>query len=453
LIAKSEVRGVIYVHSVNVPYGFRKDDLCLLTALSSPAALALENALLYSGARRTEEALRRSEEKYRVLVENAGEAIVLLREGRIGFANPRAEKLLGNPCEELLQTPFIDLCHPGDRDLFRERHDRCLRQADSAPLTFRIMKGDREPVWVQGIGTPVDCDGEPCTLYFLRDVTGQKTLEDQLLQARKMEAIGTLAAGVAHDFNNLLMGIQGNASLMLLDTDNRHPHYQKLKNIETCVAKGAEITEQMLGFAMEGKYHVETTSLNDLVSRSAKVLSRNNKDIRIAVNLEEDLWPVDIDRRQMDQVLINLYMHAWHSMPAGGEIRLKTANASFAAEVARELGLEPGGYVKLTFSDNGLGLDEKTTKRIFEPFFTSKEMGRGIGLGLASVYGIVKNHGGMITVEGRKGEGTTFILYLPRSKGTLNPSLGVGVPPAESREETRIPPSNPENLMQESAPN
>jgi nitrogen-specific signal transduction histidine kinase/ActR/RegA family two-component response regulator len=253
----------------------------------------------------------------------------------------------------------------------------------------------------------------------IRDVTEKERLEQQLQQAQRMEAIGTLAGGVAHDFNNLLMGIQGNASLILLDKDVQNPHYERLKNIETYVKNGADLTKQLLGFARGGKYEVKPTDLNDLVKKSSEMFLRTKKEISIYPKYQEDIWGVEVDRGQIEQVLLNLYVNAWQAMPAGGRLYIQTENITLDEKYSKPLSLDFGRYVKLSVMDTGVGMDESTQQRIFDPFFTTKDMGRGTGLGMASAYGIIQNHGGIITVSSEKGRGTTFEIYFPATGKSL----------------------------------
>lgn len=241
----------------------------------------------------------------------------------------------------------------------------------------------------------------------------KKRLQDQLQQSQKMEAIGTLAGGIAHDFNNLLMGIQGNISLMLLDTDAGHPNFERLKGIETLIERAAGLTRQLLGFARRGKYEVKPTDLNKLIQRSSKLFGRTRKEIEIHTKYQQDLWPAEIDRGQIDQVLLNLYINAGQAMPDGGELYLETKNIVLDQDYSQPFIVKPGPYVKVSMTDTGVGMDAKTRKRIFEPFFTTREPGQGTGLGLASAYGIIKNHSGFINVYSEKNHGTTFNIYLP----------------------------------------
>ncbi|MDH3568541.1 MAG: ATP-binding protein, partial [Desulfobacteraceae bacterium] len=247
----------------------------------------------------------------------------------------------------------------------------------------------------------------------LTDITEKKRLEARLQGAQRMEAIGTLAGEIAHDFNNLLMGIQGNASLLLFNKDAVHPDYEQLKNIEKYVIQGSDLTGQLLGFARGGKYEVEVMNLNEVIKRENRMFTRTKKEIVIHEQYEKDLWSVKVSKGQIEQVLLNLYVNAWQAMPGGGDIFVQTNNILLDHHFIKPFQVTPGKYVKISITDSGTGMDEATLQRIFEPFFTTKKMGRGIGLGLASVYGIIKNHGGFIDVYSEKGKGTSFYIYLP----------------------------------------
>jgi len=230
-----------------------------------------------------------------------------------------------------------------------------------------------------------------------------------------MEAIGTLAGGVAHDFNNLLMVIQGNVSLMLLDTPPNHPHHDMLKMIEKQVNSGSKLTSQLLGYARKGRYEIKPINLNSLVEETSEVFGRTRKNISIHRDLAPDLLTCQADQGQIQQVLMNLFVNAADAMPMGGNLHLKTNNVTYKEIKGRFYTPNPGDYLMLTVSDSGMGIDSKNLDRIFDPFFTTKELGRGTGLGLASVYGIVKGHDGYIEVESDKGRGATFKVYLPAS--------------------------------------
>jgi len=245
----------------------------------------------------------------------------------------------------------------------------------------------------------------------------KKRLTAQLLQAQKLEAIGTLAGGIAHDFNNILMGIQGRASLLGLEIGPEHLLWEHIQAIEAYVKSASELTGQLLGFARGGKYQVEPLDLNAIVTGSAAMFGRTRKQLQIQRQMADGLWAVEADRGQIEQVILNLLLNAWQAMPERGTIYLKTENQAMEEDDARDHQIRPGGYVKLSVTDTGIGMDNATLAKVFDPFFTTKAKGRGTGLGLASAYGIVKNHGGHIGVYSEKGHGTTFNVYLPACDG------------------------------------
>ena len=254
-------------------------------------------------------------------------------------------------------------------------------------------------------------------------------IEAQFQHAQKMEALGTLASGIAHNFNNILMGIQGYTSLMLMEIDSDHPHYKRLRGIEQQVQSASTLTKQLLGYAREGKYEVKSTTLNQMVKETSDTFAMTKKDITVHLDLTEELYVIKADQGQIKQTLLNLYVNAAEAMPRGGDLYLKTTNVTDQDIKDKPYRPKPGNYVLLTITDTGTGMDKKTMERIFDPFFTTKGMGKGTGLGLASVYGIIKAHGGYIDVDSAKGHGTTFSVYLPSSeaadsmKGQLSPEV------------------------------
>jgi len=192
-----------------------------------------------------------------------------------------------------------------------------------------------------------------------------------------------------------------------------HPHYERLKGIEQLIQSGANLTRQLLGFARGGKYEVKATDLNKIVRKSSAMFARTKKEITISRKYQKDIWPIEADQSQIEQVFLNLYVNAWQAMPGGGELYLETQNVILDEWYTKPYHIEPGMYVKISVTDTGVGMDEETRQKIFEPFFSTKKIGEGTGLGLASVYGIVKNHGGYINVYSEVDKGTTFTVYLP----------------------------------------
>ena len=260
---------------------------------------------------------------------------------------------------------------------------------------------------------------------FVIDVTERKRLEEQFYQAQLLESIGTLAGGIAHDFNNLLMGIQGRASVVLADLDPSHPHHRNLKGIEEHVASAAHLTNQLLGFARSGKYEVRVTDVNLLVDKTLDMFGRTRKEIGIHRSFDEALPTAEIDRGQIEQVLLNLLVNAWQAMPDGGHLYIETGVVPPRKIPDLGLPVEAERCIRISITDTGIGMDEAIRERIFEPFFTTRPRGRGTGLGLATAYGIVRNHGGAVQVFSKKGKGTTFHVYLPASgKALEEESLG-----------------------------
>jgi len=403
--------------------GIRKDGTTVYVEVSvtTIAYHGKQNILSYvrdvTKRKLAEVALKESEEKYRLLIQNAIESIFVVQDGRVKFPNPRMLEKFGYLKEELERLPFAEHIHPEDKHLVEEHHRKRLHGEESASTySLRIVTKSGEILWGELNTVDIEWEGGPATLNFLRDITEQKKLESQFLQAQKMEAIGTLAGGIAHDFNNLLMVVQGYASLMLSDVAPGHPHYEMLRQIEEQVKSGSGLTKQLLGFARGGRYEIKPTDLNDIVLETSTMFGRTKKEIVIHCTCEQGLRTVEVDRGQMEQVLLNLYVNAWQAMPTGGDLYVGTRNVTLDRRGARALSLGPGKYVKTIITDTGVGMDRKTRERIFEPFFTTKEMGRGTGLGLASAYGIIKGHGGTIDVLSEPGVGTTFEIYLPASQ-------------------------------------
>ncbi len=245
-------------------------------------------------------------------------------------------------------------------------------------------------------------------------------IQKDLAEYEKIEALSKMASSVAHEFNNLLMHIQGNISLMLLDVDSSHPHHERLKSVEQSVMKASDVSKQLLGFARDGKYDVKKLDLNEIVEKSSQVFGYTKNEIKIYRKYQTDVWTVEADQGQIEHVLLNLYRNAWQAMPGGGELYLEVENVHFDETFDSPHDLDPGDYVKISVRDTGVGMNKDSQERIFDPFFTTKEMVRGTGMGLASAYGIISNHRGIISVQSELGEGTTFIIYLPAPKKEVN---------------------------------
>jgi PAS domain S-box-containing protein len=366
--------------------------------------------------KRAEVALQESELKFRGLFDLSPQGIALteVETGRLIDVNDTFCKVTKYNKEEVLGRTTTELGFYSNED--RNRFIGKLQPSGEIhgfEMDFKAKDGSI--INSVMFARHIQLKGKTFIITTFLDVTERKRLESQLQQAHKMEAIGTLAGGIAHDFNNLLMGILGSTSLMIFNITSKHPHYESLKNVEQYVQSGAKLTKQLLGIARGGMYEVKPTDLNKLLEKTSGVFSRTNKDIRVDTKYQTDIWPVEVDQGQIEQVLFNLYVNAWQAMPNGGNLYLQSENILLNEEHVRLLSLNSEKCVKLTITDTGVGMDEATIQRIFDPFFTTKEMGRGTGLGLASVYGIIKNHDGIIEVFSKKGEGATFSIYLPAS--------------------------------------
>ena len=371
-----------------------------------------------------EKILRESEEKYRIHFSNVSDVIYSISPD-FTFMNvsPSIESLLGYKPEEIIGMPIStsNIIAPECRekvitDLI------CIMEGESpGSAVYEFLAKDGTKKIVEVNGKVLSKEGMVIAVISVaRDISERQRLEAELLHARKLEAIGTLAGGIAHDFNNVLTGIQGHTSLMLISTNEGHPHLKNLKSIEEQVRSGSALTRQLLGFARGGKLEVEPTNLSEIISKTAGMFGRTRKDIVFHESYQDDLWTVEADRGQIEQVLLNLFVNAAQAMPKGGEIRLAAENIICDGKLTNApYIITPGKYVVMTVTDTGIGMDENTREHIFEPFFTTKEEGKGTGLGLSSVYRIVKGHSGFINVHSKKGQGSTFIIYLPVSEKKL----------------------------------
>jgi len=369
--------------------------------------------------KRVEKELRSDKEKFRVLVEGSPLGISLIDgSGHYNYINPRFIEIFGYTLADIpTGAEWFVKAYP-----LKEYRDQVISDwgndlkksgpAESRHRTFTVRCKDGSDKLILFRPTKLE-NGDQFVIY--EDITEKNRLEAQLQQAQKMEAIGTLAGGIAHDFNNLMMAVLGNVSLMLFETDPADADYNRLKTIEKMIKRGSKLTDQLLGFARMGKYYVKAVDMNRLLKEVLDTFGRTRKEIRLHFELADNLFSIEADEGQIEQVLLNLYVNAADAMPRGGDLFLKTRNVTHQEITDKSFNPLPGKYVLLQFSDTGVGIDKKTQKRIFDPFFTTKGMGGGTGLGLASVYGIIKGHGGYIDVESEERQGTTFNIYLPAS--------------------------------------
>jgi|WetSurMetagenome_2_1015567.scaffolds.fasta_scaffold00211_9 two-component system, cell cycle sensor histidine kinase and response regulator CckA len=380
-----------------------------------------------TGRKRAEETLKESEERFRIAFDNAPTGMsIIAPDGRSYLAvNPLLCEMFGYTKEEFSGNDIYLVTHPDDAQRSEEWvRKKINKEPCERDFEKRYLHKDGHIVWGQVRAQWIyNSDGtrKMCIVHIL-DITDRKKaeaekagLESQLIHSQKMEALGTLAGGIAHDFNNLLMGISGYSSMMMYELDKNHPHYEKLKCIEAQIQSATELTRQLLGLALGGKYEVKPADLNEIILQSSDIFGRTKKEITVHLNLQEDLCSAEVDRGQIEQVLLNIFVNAWHAMPLGGDLYITTENIVMDERYCESQGVTPGTYLKLSITDTGIGMDEETRLRVFEPFFSTKEKGMGTGLGLASAYGIIKNHGGFITVYSEKGRGSTFNICLPAS--------------------------------------
>ncbi len=373
-----------------------------------------------------EERLRKSELRFRNLFAAISDIIYTQDlEGRFLSLNPAMCHLFGYDEEDLIGKRASDFMKPEFSEAYETEYLEKVKKEGHLQGTSIYYTKEGKKIYLEYRSSMVyPEDGEPYISGTGRDVTARIQSERQvaklhahLAQAQKMESIGTLAGGIAHNFNNVLMGIQGRASLMMMNKDSSHPDYDHLKGIEEYVRSASELTRDLLGFARGGKYEVKPTDLNALVKHENRMFGRTKKEIRIHGKYEKDLWTVEVDQGQIRQVFLNLYVNAWQAMPNGGDLYVQTENVTLSPSYLKSIKeAGPGHYVKISVTDTGVGMDDATREKVFDPFFSTKEMGQGSGLGLASVYGIIKNHGGFIRVSSIEGQGTTFEIHLPASK-------------------------------------
>jgi PAS domain S-box-containing protein len=375
---------------------------------------------------RVENELRENQRLHRLVLESAGDLIALLDlRGRVQLSSRSSLEILGFTPEELKGRSFVDLVHPDDMGMIRAAFKTTSETGSPAPASARIIRKDGEERTIEGKIALAVADGGTAEYFAvsLRDVTERAHLEDQLRQIQKTEAIGRLAGGVAHDFNNLLTGISGYCDLGLAALNGGNENAtESLTEIRHAAEQAAGLTQQLLAFGRKQALSPEVLDLNEILSEDGSMLQRLlGHDIAVETRLESTLGAVLADRTQVGQVLMNLAVNARDAMPDGGRLVLETENVELAEPASTYAGVEPGSYVRLTVSDDGVGMTPEVREKIFDPFFTTKDLGRGTGLGLSTVQGIVQQSKGGMTVDSEPGAGTTFTIYLPAVNATPAP--------------------------------
>jgi two-component system, cell cycle sensor histidine kinase and response regulator CckA len=404
---------VVQTYSKNIRYGERDKEI--LTFVARQLASAVE-------IKRNEQALRRSEARYRSLVQSSVYGIYRSSlEGRFLDVNPALITMLGYGSAEdvLMLDPEKDVfAHPDEHTRLIEEFRRTGR-LDGIEVKWK--RNDGKAITVRISGRAVSSADEPADVLeaIAEDVTDRRVLEDQFRQAQKMEAVGRLAGGVAHDFNNLLMVISGYAEVMLAALEPDHLLREKALAIQQASDRATTLTRQLLAFSRKQLLELKVVDVNAIVADMERLLRPLiGEDVEFITRLSAEAAHTRADAGQLEQVLMNLVVNAKDAMPSGGTLTLQTEKIVVdESHRRRPTFVRPGDYVILSVSDTGMGMDKETQSRIFEPFFTTKEKGKGTGLGLSTVYGIVKQSGGYVMVESDEGRGTTFQIYLPRVEG------------------------------------
>ena len=410
----------------------RKDGTSIPVEIHSHPIIYMGQEVILNVARdiseriEAEKALRASEERYRSVVENSNDGILILDSHlHILYANSVMTNILDYKPVELEGKNFHTIFHKESAHQTKKiiSENGHGKGKISSQDYYQVIRKSGEIRTVR-IGTYqfADSSGETKFVIQVTDITDQlkieeekKLLEAQLNHAQKMEAMGTMAGCIAHDFNNLLMHIRGRLEIMRLKSEPDLPDSVHMDAIDKTVDNATTLTKQLLGFARKGKEEITPININTVVEESTRMFISARKEINLRLEFSEQLWTVNADRGQLEQVLVNLYVNAWQAMSKGGDLTIYTENVYLDDSFCKPFEISVGNYVSIRVSDTGPGMSRGIMDKIFDPFFTTKDSTEGTGLGLASAYGIIRNHSGIIMVESEVGRGTTFNIYLPAS--------------------------------------
>ena len=415
LIVENQVIGTVLTQSYTDPDRFSEQDKDLLALVSAQVAQAIER-------KRRDQAIVESEQRYRETFRAIPDPIIIIRvsDGIVLNVNDGFCRLTGYDRSTVVGRAVKDVNFFVSDSERQDLTRLALRQGWVLGHIIQCRHKNGAVLDLMFSIRSLNIDGEVSMVAVARDVTEtrameqeKKRLEAQFHHAQKMEALGALAGGIAHDFNNLLMGVQGNVSLMAMGDALDRADRERLENIERYVVSGSHLARQLLGFARGENFRIRPVDLKGVIEKSVGLFGRTKKEISVHLDLADSLWTALADEGQIEQVLLNLCVNAAHAMPGGGALHVQACNVTVEPSQGHGLDLDAGRYAAVSVSDTGHGMDEQTRLRIFEPFFTTKTKDRGTGLGLASAYGIIKNHGGAIAVQSRPGHGSTFTFYLP----------------------------------------
>lgn len=427
---KKKVLGTLWLTDTQIR-SFTPDDIHCIQALA--AAIALEEEQLrvtalrdISELKQVQESLLKEKERYKVLIDNVNDAIYIIQDGYIKFANPKTIELSGHSPEDLPKIPFLELVHPDDRENIHRNYKKRLNGKNiPSPYAFRVVTKQQNTLWVQLSAVQILWEGKPAILSCIRDISRIKQLEEKLKQSEKMELIGTLAGGVAHDLNNILSGLVSYPELLLMQLDKDSPLVEPISFIHDTGIKAAEIVQDLLTLTRRGILQTSVLSLNQLIhdyynSSAHHRLERNFPKIYFKISLEPYLLNMNGAQSHISKVLMNLVMNAAEAVQTKGQVSIETFNRYVDLSMDKGDEIPEGEYVVLRVSDTGVGIGPVDIKRIFEPFYTQKKMGKsGSGLGLSVVWNVVKDLQGYIDVSSEKEKGTSFELYFKATRDRL----------------------------------
>lgn len=372
-----------------------------------------------------EQALLENEAKFRSVIEQSNDAIYILYHNKLELVNKRFCEITGIPLEDAIGENFSLDDIVDYENIFPDGENKKTGRYDTLKpgmLGVEIVHKNGEKRFVEISINEISYQNDKALLGVIRDITEQRTLETQLRQAQKIESIGHLAGGIAHDFNNLLTPIIANTEIAMMEMDPSHELFRDLSDIYETGCKASDLTRQLLAFSRKQILDVNLFDLNKVINKFGRILRRTiREDVEIIMKFNQANCMVKVDRSQIEQVIMNLFVNAQDAMPGGGQIRITTNKVHLEEDFFDfYTQVQQGDYVQLSISDTGTGIDSKIQEKIFDPFFTTKGEGKGTGLGLSTTYGIIKQHDGYIKVDSKPGEGATFEIYLPLVSESLD---------------------------------
>ena len=396
------------------------------------------------------EELRRAEEAFQSMVANAPLGIYIVQGGKFVLVNPGFEAITGYRAQELLGKDYLTLVTPEYKAIVKKRAIKVLKKDDTSPYEFQFTSKSGETGWVMETVIPTQYEGKRAVLKYFMDITSHKKLQNQFLQAQRMEAVGRLAGGLAHDFSNVLAIIIIYVDTMVKQIHQRDPLYPHVNGIKEAAHRAISLTRQLMAVSRRQILQPRAINLNVLVSDLEAMLRRLlGEDIELVLTLDPGEIVAKVDPSQLEQVLLNLVANSRDAMPQGGRLTIETTNIFLdKSYVSQYIDVSPGPYVVLAVSDTGIGMDKETQAHILEPFYTTKPSGEGSGLGLSTVYGIVKQSGGFVEVYSEPGKGAIFKIFLPAIKETLEPPAKITESPLLHGSETILLVEDADDLRQ-----